>query len=184
MSQSNERQSELERFLAGVEGRAFRMAEFATGNREDALEIVQDAMFKLVQRYGERGREDWPPLFHRILQSRINDWHRRRSVRRRWLAAWGDRRAALAEEGPEPEFADPHAVDPPGRLAQGEAMAAVHAAVQALPLRQQQAFLLRIWEGLDVAQTAYAMGCSEGSVKTHLSRAMAKLRERLGEHWP
>ncbi|HEB98550.1 MAG TPA: RNA polymerase sigma factor [Thiotrichales bacterium] len=173
--------SELEQFLAKVEARAFRMAQFATGNRDDALELVQEAMLGLAERYADRDASEWPPLFHRILQSRINDWYRRRKVRR-WTLAWGD--DPRGSEMPEPEFPDRQATDPADGVARQQAMAALQQALGQLPLKQQQAFLLRIWEGLDVKATAFAMNCSEGSVKTHLHRATMKLREILGEHWP
>lgn len=174
----------LDRFLTEVERRAFRIAEYATRNRDEALDIVQDAMLKLVQRYANRMPEDWPPLFYRILNNRINDWHRRNKVQRGWLSRWNDWRHDDAEEDvdSEPEFAAPAHENPLEQLAQDVAMDELAAALKDLPLRQQQAFLLRIWEGLDVAQTAYAMDCSEGSVKTHLARATARLRARLEAH--
>jgi len=172
----------LDRFLAGVERRALRMAEFATGSRDEALDIVQDAMLVLVRRYGRHGEGDWPPLFHRILQSRILDWHRRRKVRNRWLAWLGP--DADDDEDPLAALPDPRARRPEDELGNTRAGAALEEALQRLPLRQQQAFLLRTWEGLDVAETAAAMGCSEGSVKTHYSRAVHTLRELLEDHWP
>ncbi len=174
--------SALDGFLADVERRALRMAEYATGNRDDALELVQEAMLRLVERYAGRDPADWPRLFHRILHNAINDWYRRRSVRRRWLVR--ARPADDPEADPVPEAPDPADPDPAREVARDAAMEALRQGLRALPLRQQQAFLLRVWEGLDVAETAYAMGCSEGSVKTHLSRAMGRLREQLGNHWP
>lgn len=172
----------LEHFLASIERRAFRLAQFATGNRDEALDIVQDAMLALVSRYGRRPAQEWAPLFHRILQSRIQDWYRRRRTQNRWLAWLGsdddhdeDRLAALP---------DPDARRAEDLLGNTRAGAALETALGALPRRQQQAFLLRVWEGLDVAATAAAMGCSEGSVKTHYSRAVHTLREQLEDHWP
>jgi RNA polymerase sigma-70 factor (ECF subfamily) len=173
----------LDRFLAGVERRALRMAELATGNREEALDIVQDAMLGLARRYGGRGESDWGPLFHRILQSRIRDWYRRHRVRNRWLA-WLGSGDEDDDEDPVAMLADPGARRPEDELGNRRAGAAVETALRQLPLRQQQAFLLRAWEGLDVAATAAAMGCSEGSVKTHFSRAVHTLREQLEDHWP
>lgn len=158
----------------------------ATGNREDALDLVQEAMMGLAKSYADRDPQDWPPLFHRILQSRIRDWYRRSRVRNRfrsWL------RRGDGED--EREAGDPLQQAPdrqrPGileQLQQQDAMRRLQQALSALPLRQRQVFLLRAWEGLDVAQTAYAMGCSQGSVKTHYSRALQRLRDDLGEHWP
>jgi RNA polymerase sigma-70 factor (ECF subfamily) len=172
----------LDRFLAGVERRAFRMAELATGNRDDALDIVQEAMLSLAQSYGERSAADWGPLFQVCLQSRINDWHRRRSVRDRfrvWLSFGQD---ADGEDDALANIADERARQPWQELAGNEALADIDKALRALPLRQQQAFMLRAWEGLDVKQTAQAMACSEGSVKTHYFRALQALRAQLAEH--
>lgn len=170
----------LDRFLAGVERRALRIAEFGTGNREDALDVVQDTMMRLVQRYADRPAQEWGALFHRILQSRIADFHRRESVRRRWRVWFrsGDR-----DIGDPLENQPAHDGTEPDRRSDAEDMAdTLEQALRGLPLRQQQAFLLRTWEGLNVAETAHAMGCSEGSVKTHLSRAMRALREQLEDH--
>ena len=170
-------------FLAQVERRAFRIAEIATRNRDEALDIVQDAMLKLVQKYARRNPHEWPPLFYRILNNRINDWHRRGKVSRGWLSWWSDWKTRDEDGEPaEPEFASRENDSPLEQLAQQDAMQDLVGVLGELPQRQQQAFLLRVWEGLDVAQTAYAMGCSEGSVKTHLSRATARLREHLEKH--
>ncbi len=172
----------LDRFLQGAQARAFRIARFATRNNEDALDLVQDAMFKLVEKYSGRPETEWPPLFYRILHSRINDWHRRNSVRNRfrgWLGSTDDE-----TEDPLQTVPDPHGRSPEAETETSEGMTKLQEALAALPLRQQQAFLLRAWEGLDVKQTAIAMSCAEGSVKTHYSRAIHSLRAQLGEHWP
>ena len=170
----------LDRFLAGVERRALRIAEFGAGNREDALDIVQDSMLRLVQGYADRPEQEWRPLFHRILQSRIADFHRREAVRRRWriwLRSDDDARDDPLENQPAPASVGPE------RRSDAEHMSArLEQTLTQLPRRQQQAFLLRMWEGMNVAETAEAMGCSEGSVKTHLSRAMGVLRKRLEDH--
>jgi RNA polymerase sigma-70 factor (ECF subfamily) len=172
----------IERFLREVERRALRMAEFAVGNREEALDLVQDAMFGFVRNYATRASTEWPPLFWRVLDSRINDWHRRQRVRNRWLG-WFERSGSDDEQDdPIVSAPDPGEPGPLARLADGEAGIALEAALRALPLRQRQAFLLRLWEGLDVADTAAAMRCSEGSVKTHLSRALTNLRVALEKH--
>ena len=172
----------LDNFLKSVERRALRMAELATGMREEALDLVQDAMFGFVRHYADKPASDWTPLFYRVLDSRLNDRHRRRTVRSRWLAVF-TRSADDDDEGDEiaqaPDLNDP---GPLLRLSGTEAARDLDAALRALPLRQRQAFLLRVWEGLDVADTARAMGCSEGSVKTHLSRALASLRRALEDH--
>lgn len=172
----------LDRFLREVERRALRMAELSSGNREDALELVQDAMFGFVRNYAHKPPQEWAPLFYRVLDSRILDFHRRSQVRRRWRVWFGrDDSEDGAGVDPLAQFADAHEPGPAQRVADGETRTALDAALRALPLRQRQAFLLRMWEGLDVAATAAAMRCSEGSVKTHLSRALAALRARLGD---
>ena len=173
------------RFLAGIERRAYRMAHIAVGDADEALDIVQDAMLKLVERYSTRTEEEWTPLFYRILHSRVLDWHRRNKVRNR-LRAWFGGGSGEEDDAEDPlqNIPDVHAPDPARQVATKRAAQALDEALQKLPLRQQQAFLLRAWEELDVAQTAHVMGCSEGSVKTHYSRAVHTLRKRLGEHWP
>lgn len=174
------RREALNRFLAGAERRAFRMAVVACGNREDAHEIVQDAMLNLVRRYASRPEDEWPLLFHRIMQNGIRDWHRRYKVRSqltRWFG-WDD------ENGGQEAvalLADPRAQTPDRDCESAQMIQQVERAVGDLPLRQKQAFLLRAWEGLDVRDTAQAMGCTEGSVKTHFSRAVRALRAQLGE---
>lgn len=174
---------EMDQFLAGVERRAFRIAQLATGNREDAFDIVQDAMFKLVDKYGQHHPEEWGPLFHRILQSRIQDWHRRNNVRNRFRGWLGLSQQEDQDEDPFQTVQDDAGRTPEELLRTGRAMAVLEKAIAELPLRQQQAFLLRVWEGFDVKQTAEAMSCAEGSVKTHYSRAVHALREKLGGHW-
>ena len=171
----------IERFLRTVERRAVRMAELSTRQREDAIDLVQDAMFGFVRNYGARDAVEWGPLFWRVLDSRIHDWHRRQRVRGRWLGWFGSSEAE-GEDDPVAAAPDPYEPGPLARLADGEASKALDSALQKLSLRQRQAFLLRLWEGLDVAATATAMRCSEGSVKTHLSRALAALRTHLEEH--
>jgi RNA polymerase sigma-70 factor (ECF subfamily) len=176
---SLESRAELEQFLAGVERRAFHLARIATGNEDDALEIVQETMLKLVQRYADKTDAEWPALFHRILQSRIRDWYRRTAVRNRLRVWFG----GSDEEGDDPLENQPdHYGEGPQQALKSERFGGeLERALNALPNRQQQAFLLRAWEGLSVEQTAQAMGCSAGSVKTHYSRAIKVLRERLEE---
>lgn len=170
--------SSIDQFLKTVERRALRMAELATSNRDEAMDLVQDAMFGFVRHYTAKPAPDWAPLFYRVLDSRINDWHRRRIVRSRWMAVW----TKPAEDDEPDEIAQAPDHNDPGpllRLAGSEASLALDAALKNLPTRQRQAFLLRLWEGFDVATTASVMRCSEGSVKTHLSRALAALRRAL-----
>jgi RNA polymerase sigma-70 factor (ECF subfamily) len=168
----------MQNFLAAIEGRAFRIAQFATRNRDDALELVQEAMMKLVQNYADHDAGEWNALFHRILQSRIRDWQRRQSVRNRFRH-WFTRADDEDTEDALEQLPAAAASDPAVQLGNEQFMNRLEAELGALPWRQQQAFLLRVWEGLDVAQTATAMQCSESAVKTHHARALEKLRGRL-----
>ena len=170
----------LDEFLKHVERRGLRMAELATGNRDDALDVVQDAMFGFVRHYACKPAQEWAPLFFRVLDSRLNDWHRRNRVRNRWTRLFG--MAGSAEEDEVARAPDPHDPGPLRRLAADRAAQALDGALQRLPMRQRQTFLLRVWEGFDVASTARTMRCSEGSVKTHLSRALTALRRELEDH--
>jgi RNA polymerase sigma-70 factor (ECF subfamily) len=175
----------LDRFLASIEKRAFRMARIALRHDEDALDSVQDAMLQLARRYGRRPSEEWRPLFYRILQNRIRDCQRRRRVQAR-IMAWlpGLKSEDEAGAGADEYAAVPdRAPLPAERLATDQAMLVLERSLGELPGRQQEAFMLRVFEGLDVAQTAAAMGCSEGSVKTHYSRAVHTLREQVGVAW-
>jgi len=176
--------AELESFLKEIERRAFRMAELALRNPDDALDVVQEAMVQLVKHYGTRPSTDWKPLFYRILQNRIHDWQRRRKTRSKVIAWWTGGKADEDEDAPDPiENAASNEAGPALLRENEEAMAALQRALSQLPGRQRQAFLLRALEGMDVAETAMAMGCSEGSVKTHYFRALRTLRTQLSEHW-
>src|SRR5687768_3682679 len=171
----------LDQFLISVEKRAFKIAQLGLRNEDDALDAVQDAMMKLVQAYASRGEAEWKPLFYRILANRIRDMQRRRTVRGR-IMAWLPARDAEDDEDIDPVAEAPSPdPDPARRLEIDEAIGVLESAIADLPPRQQQAFLLRNFEGLDVAETANAMGCSEGSVKTHYFRALGSLRARLGD---
>lgn len=179
-----ERTRELDKFLADIERRAFRMAQIALRDPDDAMDAVQDSMLKLARNYAARPSAEWRPLFYRILENGIRDLQRRRSVRKRFMA-W----LPGPKEDPDNEAQDPleTVADPgtpvPERLMRDEAMEKLESSLRQLPARQREAFMLRNFEGLDVAETASAMGCSEGSVKTHYSRAVHTLREELGEVW-
>jgi len=179
-----EQTRELDKFLSEIERRAFRMAQIALRDPDDALDVVQDAMMKLARSYATRPSAEWRPLFYRILQNGVRDLQRRRTVRNRimtWLPG--------PKEDPDGEAQDPlesvadQAPSAPERLMQDQAMRKLEVSLRQLPARQREAFMLRNFEGFDVAQTAKAMGCSEGSVKTHYSRAVHTLREQLGEVW-
>jgi RNA polymerase sigma-70 factor (ECF subfamily) len=175
---------ELNAFLAEIERRAFRMAQVALRDPDDALDVVQDAMLKLARNYASRPSAEWRPLFYRILENGIRDLQRRRTVRKKFMV-W----LPGAKEDPDNEAGDPldnvaaGGPDAPELLMQDQAMRQLESSLRALPARQREAFMLRNFEGLDVAETAKAMGCSEGSVKTHYSRAVHTLREQLGEVW-
>lgn len=173
--------ADLDGFLRQVEASAFRIAMVSVRDRDEALDIVQDSMMRLATRYARRPPDEWRPLFFRILKNRIRDWGRRRAVSRRVIAFFA---------GQDGEHVDPIARAPgpasedPGLAAEGdEAMAALWAALRKLSERQRAVFMLRNFENMDVAGTAQALGVSDGSVKTHYSRAVTRLRELLGEHW-
>lgn len=171
----------LNAFLASVERRAYRMALLATRNQADAMDVVQDAMLKLCQHYGEHPAEHWPPLFQRILQNRILDWHRRQQRHRRWFMPWKKLDEDDAAEDAIEALPDSKEQNPEHLLAQANDVNYVLQQIEQLPIRQQQAFLLRVWEGLDTSATAAAMECSEGAVKSHLYRASQSLRAALEE---
>jgi RNA polymerase sigma-70 factor (ECF subfamily) len=141
-------------------------------------------MLRLSQSYGQRPAEEWKPLFYRILYNGIRDSQRRSSVRSRIFSLWpGNLRPD--EDGPDDPFENVSdgAPDPSERLMASEAIQRLERALGALPARQREAFTLRCLEGMDVAETAAAMGCSEGSVKTHYFRALGTLRAQLGDAW-
>ncbi len=178
----------LDAFLASVEKRAYRMAYIATSNKDDALDIVQDAMMTLVAKYAQRKYTEWPPLFYRIVQNTIRDWYRRQSVRnkfRQWFSStttddeieqdWESQAMLQAVNIRQNPTVDQNQQD--------KAMVELMAALNQLPARQQQSFLLRCWEGFDTKQTANAMNISEGSVKTHYSRAIHTLRNQLDNYY-
>lgn len=171
----------LDAFLAGVERRAFRVAEITLRQREDALDAVQDAMLRLVSHYRDKPAAEWAPLFWGILRRRIVDLQRRRKVRSIVVGWLGGGRDDDGEELPNWEPADT-GPGPLDRMQDAQSWADLARSLRDLPRRQREAFTLRMLEGLDVAETAQAMGCSEGSVKTHLSRAMQRLRKEL-EDW-
>ncbi|MEE4186204.1 MAG: RNA polymerase sigma factor [Gammaproteobacteria bacterium] len=166
----------LDQFLAGVERRAYRMAYVSTGDVDGALDIVQNAMLKLVSRYRHKPAADWPPLFYRILNNAITDWHRQRQrgwkVFDRWFGG-------AADTDPLAELPAPAITQPEQEAGMDEQMQRLEVGLRRLPERQRQAFMLRCWEGLSVKATAAAMGCTAGTVKTLYSRALQNLREQL-----
>ncbi len=177
---------EISAFLADVERRAFKHAMFAVRDEDVALDIVQDAMLKLTEKYADRPASEFPLVFHRILQNAIHDHFRRQKVRSTWtvlMSALGPREDRDDDHDPLetlPAKSDSSAAaDPALQLEQEQIMRLIEEALARLPARQREAFLLRYWEEFDVAETAAAMGCSEGSVKTHCSRAVHALEAML-----
>lgn len=176
-------QNAMNGFLREVERRALRIAELATGNRDDAMEIVQEAMLGLVRRYSDKPDNEWKPLFYRILHSRINDFHRRRAVRQRVLGFLVRPADGDSESDPLDNISGGERQNPLEAVQRDVANEAMMSAIGNLPPRQQQAFLLRTWEGLSVRDTAIAMSCSQGSVKTHYTRAIKALQNALAEQY-
>lgn len=180
---------EISDFLAGVERRAYKHAVYALRDEHAALDIVQEAMLKLTEKYSEKPEGELPMLFQRILQNVIHDHFRRQKVRSTWttlFSSFGPKSEESDEEHDLLETLDPGeqsyaASNPLARLTQARTLATIEWALARLPARQREAFLLRYWEEFDVAETAAAMGCSEGSVKTHCSRAVHALAEMLKE---
>lgn len=176
---------ELSDFLASVEKRAFKQALFAVRNDESALDIVQDAMLKLAEKYGDKPLEELPMLFQRILQNVIRDHFRRQKVRSMWTTLLSAFSPSSDEEDYDPletlESADSEhkSESPQAQLEQHQTLSVIEREIEKLPARQREAFLMRYWEEMDIAETAAAMGCSEGSVKTHCSRATHTLAAAL-----
>ncbi len=177
---------EISAFLAAVERRAFKQAMFAVRDEHSALDIVQDAMLKLTEKYSAKPAAELPMLFQRILQNTIHDHFRRQKVRSTWTTLL----SALGKGDEKDDAFDPLETlpaksdsnlnaDPAQQFEQRQVMTMIEHALERLPARQREAFLLRYWEELDVSETAAAMGCSEGSVKTHCSRAVHALAVML-----
>jgi len=168
-----------------VERRAFKQAMFAIRNEETALDIVQDAMMRLAEKYGDRPVNEWPMLFQRILQNAVRDSYRRSKVRSLWTTLLSslspnddedaDPLETIAAENESYDLQTPHR-----QLERAQLLGAIEKEIEKLPPRQREAFLMRYWEEMDIAETAAAMGCSEGSVKTHCSRATHTLAAALG----
>lgn len=168
---------ELSDFLRQVEKRAFRQTAYAVRDDHLALDIVQDAMLKLADKYAGKPAEEYPMLFQRILQNTMRDYWRRQKVRNLWTTLFSsfgqhDDEEYDPLETIEVENADG---DPAEQVERSQVMKLIEKALTRLPSRQREAFVLRYWEELDVAETASVMGCSEGSVKTHCSRAVGTL---------
>jgi RNA polymerase sigma-70 factor, ECF subfamily len=178
--------SELSAFLEGVERRAFKQAVFAVRDEEAALDIVQDAMLRLAEKYGHRPAAELPLLFHRIVQNAIRDWFRRQKVRSLWTTLLSSLTPGRGEDDDHDPLETLQAADgsnvvesPASLLERSQVLEIIEQEISRLPPRQREAFIMRYWEELDVAETAKVMGCSEGSVKTHCSRAAHTLAAAL-----
>ncbi len=171
----------MNQFLSSVERKAYVIAKLAVNNPDDALELVQEAMYKLVQLYSDKPQQQWTPLFYKILQSRIRDWYRRSSVKNKVMGWFTQRKDEATNDNPIEQVAAAENFDPASQIQTDIANQHLLEALKQLSNRQQQVFLLRAWEGFNVKETAIAMGCSEGSVKTHYSRAIHSLRELMKE---
>ena len=179
---------ELSDFLTQVERRAFKQTAYAVRDEHAALDIVQDAMMKLSVKYAARPSSEFPMLFQRILQNAIRDFWRRQKVRNIWTSLL----SSFSITGEDGEDSDPlEAItssnhdgrnEPEVQLERRQTMALIEDALTKLPARQREAFVMRYWEDMDVAETALAMGCSQGSVKTHCSRAVRFLAVTLEKH--
>ncbi len=178
--------AELSEFLKSIERRAFKRTCYHVRNDESALDIVQDSMMKLAEHYGHKPANEFPPLFQRILSNTTLDWFRRQKVKNAMFSSFGDFQTADDEEDNydileslsradlAPEFDNPQTTQE-----RAQTLLGIEKEILLLPNRQREAFLMRYWEELDVAETAAAMGCSEGSVKTHCSRAVQALFKAL-----
>lgn len=178
-------EQELSEFLKSVEKRAFKRSVYHVRDDEAALDIVQDSMMKLAESYGDKPAAELPMLFQRILSNTTLDWFRRRKTRNAVFSNFSDFDAAGATEdfdiletlGSQSDSVQTESAQDSTERAQ--TLQQIEQQVQELPARQREAFLLRYWEELDVAETAAVMGCSEGSVKTHCSRAVQALGKAL-----
>jgi RNA polymerase sigma-70 factor (ECF subfamily) len=178
-------EKELTDFLKGVEKRAFKRALYAVRDDEAALDIVQDAMIRLAEKYCDRPAPELPLIFQRILSNATMDWFRRQKVRNALMKNFSDFESAGDDgdfdiletlEALNGSTASESAAD---SVSRAQILLTIESHIQQLPTRQREAFLLRYWEEFDVAETAAAMGCSEGSVKTHCSRAVHALAKAL-----
>jgi len=165
----------MEEFLVDIEKRAYRMAVLATRSHADALDLLQDSMIKLVTKYHTKPNNEWKPLFYKILQNRIRDWHRHQKVRN-LVYFWKN---DDADEWLPSQTYEAVLDTPEQELQKTQQQSAALKQLEQLSTKQQQCFLLRSWEGLSVAETAEIMSCSQGSVKTHYFRAVTKLRAMM-----
>ncbi len=178
-------EQELSDFLKSVEKRAFKRSVYHVRSVESALDIVQDSMMKLAEHYGHKPAAELPMLFQRILSNCTLDWFRRQKSRNAIFSNLSDFESAGENEEfdlLETLIVQNHSdqtESPESATQRAQILRQIEAEIQELPNRQREAFLMRYWEELDVAETAAAMGCSQGSVKTHCSRAVQALANAL-----
>ncbi|MFT5116381.1 MAG: RNA polymerase sigma-70 factor (ECF subfamily) [Parasphingorhabdus sp.] len=175
----NQQRNALEKFFREHEVKAYKMAYVMLNNRDDALELVQDSMLTLVQKYATRDSQQWSPLFYRILHNRIKDRYKQSNFRSLFRAFLPTSPNQLDQEDALQKIAYEQTNCPQQNLQQQNSLQQITVALNALPLRQQQTFVLRAWQEFSVKETAFALDISEGSVKTHYSRAIAQLRQTL-----
>ena len=172
---------ELSDFLVSVEKRAFKRTFYNVRDEEAALDIVQDSMMKLAENYGDKPSAELPMLFHRILSNTTLDWFRRKKTRNALFSNFAEFESNDTDEdfnlleslSSSEDFQ--HSNSAENIFKSNEIVREIEKEIENLPPRQREAFLLRYWEELDVSETAAAMGCTEGSVKTHCSRAVHAL---------
>jgi len=171
----------IDRFLSSVQNSGYRMAQLATSNRDDALELVQESMMQLVKRYSDRPDNELKVLFYRILSSKTTDWYRKTAFRSKFHAFFSNQ--SYQQGDPVQQLTADYQLPASEELENTRMIENLMMALKKLSKRQHQTFLLRAWQGFNVKETATIMGCSTGSVKTHYSRALQMLRTQLGDHY-
>lgn len=180
-------EQDLSTFLKSVQKRAFKRTAYTVRDEDAALDIVQDAMIRLAERYAERPAQEWPLLFQRILSNATMDWFRREKVRQAHFVNVSELETSAEDSaidlmevlGPRPGEGISAGESADASAQRAQTLRQIEKEISELPPRQREAFLLRYWEDFDVEETALAMGCSEGSVKTHCSRAVHALAKAL-----
>jgi RNA polymerase sigma-70 factor, ECF subfamily len=176
----------MEVFLKSVEKKAFRIIEIATGGADDTLDILQESMMAFVRRYSAKDESEWRPLFYKVVQNKIKDWLRKEKLKRLFFFSMPAHYQEESEIMPDPIDTAPdlQTANPLTDAKTSQAIARLHIVLKNLPRGQQQVFLLRAWEGLSTQETATAMNCTEGTVKTQYFRAINRLKEKLEGTWP
>jgi RNA polymerase sigma-70 factor, ECF subfamily len=176
----------MEAFLKSVEKKAFRIIQIATGGNDDALDILQESMMAFVRNYSNKNESEWRPLFYKVVQNKIRDWFRKERIKRLFFFSMPVHQPDEADDKPDPVDTAPdyNVTDPLSGVKTSQAMVRLNTVLKQLPARQQQVFLLRAWEGMSTQETATAMNCTEGTVKTQYFRAVNRLKEKLEGTWP